>query len=118
MLQLIKLASCILALSATIHLASAAISSPVEQHASAPLSAPSPEDSSSVSQDCKGVEIMLDEQRQYFSREIGQLRREVAMLRQDLSTPGFKEVLAGIGYIFGLTGIGLYLKSRKNVQAK
>jgi hypothetical protein len=41
------------------------------------------------------------------------IQRELAALRADINQPGLKEVLAGIGYIFGLFGTGAFVASRR-----
>jgi len=80
---------------------------PSEQQSSAP--AVEPENSL----DCREVITLLRRQQSLVTRETGQLKRELAALRQDISKPGITEVVAGIGYIFGLAGVGLYVQSRK-----
>jgi hypothetical protein len=62
--------------------------------------------------DCRELATLIRQQKSLISREAGQLKREIAALRTDLSNPGMKEIFAGIGYIFGLAGIGLYFQSR------
>ncbi len=64
--------------------------------------------------DCRHLADTLQQQRSLISRETGQIKREIAALRDDLAKPGIQEVFAGIGYIFGLAGIGLYVHSRKD----
>lgn len=63
--------------------------------------------------DCRQLVDLLQQQKAMISRETGQLKREIAALRDDLTKPGLKEVFAGIGYIFGLFGVGLYIQSRR-----
>lgn len=63
---------------------------------------------------CEQALKMMQQERSQIMREIGQLRREIATLRQKISEPGLKEIFAGIGYIFGLAGVGLYVQCRKN----
>lgn len=64
--------------------------------------------------DCRQLSDLLQQQRSLISREIGQVKREIAALRDDLAKPGSREIFAGIGYIFGLAGVGLYVQSRKD----
>jgi nickel transport protein len=63
---------------------------------------------------CEQALKMIQQERSLIIREIGQVRREIAALRQEISEPGLKEVFAGIGYIFGLAGVGLYVQCRKS----
>lgn len=44
--------------------------------------------------------------------KIGPVLQELAHMRKERA-PGFREIMAGIGYILGIMGIALYLKSRK-----
>lgn len=63
--------------------------------------------------DCQHLAAMIRQQKSFISSETGQLKREIAALRDDVSKPGLKEIFAGMGYIFGLMGMGLYLHGRK-----
>ncbi len=76
-------------------------------------SAPQDGSTSGADMDCRQLAAMLQQQKVLITRETGQLKREIAALRDDLSKPGLKEIVAGIGYIVGLTGIALYLQSRR-----
>lgn len=71
------------------------------------------EDAAAAVVDCGRLAVMVQEQKSLLTRETGQLKREIAALRDDLSRPGIKEVFAGIGYIFGLAGVGLYAHNRR-----
>jgi hypothetical protein len=75
---------------------------------------PSAKSIDSVGADCRQLAELLQQQKGLISREIGQVKREIAALRDDISKPGIKEVFAGIGYILGLGGIGLYVHCRRN----
>ncbi|MCU0571486.1 MAG: chorismate mutase [Syntrophobacteraceae bacterium] len=63
--------------------------------------------------DCRELLRLLEQQRAQLARELGQIKREMGLLREELGKPGLKEVFAGIGYILGLAGIGLYVHSRR-----
>jgi hypothetical protein len=63
--------------------------------------------------DCQQLAAVLQQQKALISRETGQIKREIAALRDDLAKPGIKEIFAGIGYIFGLAGVGLYVHCRR-----
>ncbi|MCU0587053.1 MAG: hypothetical protein MUF52_02750 [Syntrophobacteraceae bacterium] len=63
--------------------------------------------------DCRELARLLEQQKGQLSRELGQIKRELGLLREDMARPGLKEIVAGIGYILGLAGVGLYIHSRK-----
>lgn len=63
--------------------------------------------------DCRELLRLLEQQRAQLARELGQIKREMGLLREELGKPGLKEVFAGIGYILGLAGTGLYVHSRR-----
>ncbi|MGQ9503911.1 MAG: hypothetical protein ACUVQR_03285 [Thermogutta sp.] len=52
-----------------------------------------------------------------ISQEITMLRTQIVQLREDLqrlrNTTGFRDILGGIGYILGLTGIAFYVLGKK-----
>ncbi len=56
---------------------------------------------------------MLKEQNKKSSREMRQIKRDIAALGQKMETPGIAEILGGIGYIFGLFGVAAYVSARK-----
>ncbi|GAB6906525.1 conserved hypothetical protein [Desulfosarcina cetonica] len=64
-------------------------------------------------EDAQTVTALLKEQNSKLSRELRRIQREIAALREDLGKPGFKDVLAGIGYIFGLFGVAAYVASKR-----
>ena len=64
--------------------------------------------------DCGELAGLIQQERTAVAREMGQIKREIAALRDDLSKPGLKEIFAGIGYILGLAGVGLYAHCRRN----
>jgi hypothetical protein len=74
--------------------------------------ASSRQENATAAVDCQELAAMIQQQKSLISRETGQLKREIAALRDDLSRPGIKEIFAGIGYILGLAGIGLYVHNR------
>jgi nickel transport protein len=123
-LQFTKRATWVLLLFLTIFPVSATISagtaeSPPGGQVSPPSQiASSSGDSQMALGNCERIGVMLEEQKQFLSGEIGRVRREMAMLRQELSTPGLRDIVAGIGYVFGLTGIALYFQSRKGGQRR
>ena len=46
--------------------------------------------------------------------ELDPLHNELLQLRKELSSPGFREIVGGIGYIFGLVGIILWSKGGRS----
>ncbi len=64
--------------------------------------------------DCRELARLLEQQKAQLSRELGQIKREMGLLREELGKPGLKEVFAGIGYILGLAGVGLFIHCRKS----
>jgi hypothetical protein len=64
--------------------------------------------------DCRELVGLLEQQKAQLSREFGQIRREIGLLREELGKPGLEEVFAGIGYILGLAGVGLFIHCRKS----
>ncbi len=67
--------------------------------------------------DCQTLELAIQQQNSLISREMGQIKREIALLRQDISKPGIRDIIAGFGYIFGVAGIWLYISGRKSGRA-
>lgn len=85
-----------------------------EQPALAPVMGGAPAGETAV--DCRQLAEQIQQQKNLLAKEIGQAKREIAALREDLNKPGIKEVFAGIGYIFGLAGVGLYVSSRRRAR--
>jgi hypothetical protein len=77
----------------------------------APEASSRPENSAAAV-DCRELATLIQQQKSIISKETGQLKREIAALREELSRPGIKEIFAGIGYILGLVGIWLYAHNR------
>jgi hypothetical protein len=76
---------------------------------------------SSPTGDCERLAKMLEQQKNQMTRDMGQMKREIAALRQDISEPGLAQIFAGIGYILGLAGVGFYMHARsvlKNSKTK
>ena len=47
------------------------------------------------------------------SRELRQIKRELAVMQQGADKPGFKDIVGGIGYILGIFGVAAYMAARK-----
>ncbi|MGB4097324.1 MAG: hypothetical protein WBJ85_06430, partial [Acetomicrobium sp.] len=58
-------------------------------------------------------EDLLSLMRTAVRSELDPLRNELLQLRKELSSPGFSEIVGGIGYIFGLVGVILWVKGEK-----
>lgn len=69
------------------------------------VSAPAP--------DCERLVQLFDRQREQMASDLGRVKREMAALREDLAKPGMRDIVAGIGYIFGIAGIVLFFQSRR-----
>lgn len=67
-----------------------------------PWTSPSPED---VDQIRKVVEETLDSRLKPISKALAEIEREKG--------PGLTEIIAGIGYIFGIMGVILYFRTKK-----
>ena len=78
------------------------------------LEQPSVRDDETLHEQYEKIIVQLQQQRSLFTREMAQIKREIAVLRESLSEPGLKEIFAGIGYILGLIGIAFYVQSRKS----
>jgi hypothetical protein len=63
------------------------------------------------------VIALLQEQDSKNSRELRQIKREIAALGQQLESPGIREIMGGIGYILGLFGVAAYVAARKQNTA-
>ncbi|MBW1974780.1 MAG: hypothetical protein JRI45_04320 [Deltaproteobacteria bacterium] len=61
---------------------------------------------------CARAVNLLEKQNKMLSRDLRQIKRELLLLKAELSRPGIKEVFAGIGYIFGIFGVAAYMKAR------
>lgn len=66
---------------------------------------------------CESVTALLTEQEKKLSRELRMIKRDIAALNQKLEEPGLQDLMAGIGYIFGLFGVAMFVASRKNNTA-
>ena len=62
---------------------------------------------------CQALAAQLEVQNRDLRGELRRIQRELAALRVDMDKPGLKEVMAGIGYIFGLFGVAAFAVSRR-----
>lgn len=63
---------------------------------------------------CSDLLEVLTRQQQETSRELRMIKRDLAALNQKLEKPGIKDIVAGVGFILGLFGIGALITSRRN----
>ncbi len=49
-----------------------------------------------------------------LERHLGPLRKELVRLRQAQERPHLRDILGGLGYIMGLVGLYLYMRSRRS----
>lgn len=69
--------------------------------------------STSCCEDCQQIISLLKQQKGLIFRQMGQVKREIAVLKESLSEAGVAEIFAGIGYILGVMGLAYYFSSRK-----
>ena len=67
--------------------------------------------------DCAMAVQLLKKQNHKLSRELGEIKREIAALRVSLDNPGPLKIFGGIGYILGLFGAGALVAARKKNAA-
>jgi len=89
-------------------------SAPSGQSPQKPGEAKTWSDNTCQSAQCEQIIAQLQQQKSLITRELAQIKREIALLRETLSEPGLQEVFAGIGYILGLVGIAFYVHCRKS----
>jgi len=68
----------------------------------------------SQAEKCDQIIALLQEQKSLLNRELAQVKRELAALRESMSQPGLLEVFAGIGYILGFAGIAFFVQGKKS----
>ena len=56
---------------------------------------------------------MLRKHDKKVTRELRQIKREIAALRQSQEEPGVREIMGGIGYILGLCGVAALAAGRR-----
>ncbi len=66
-----------------------------------------------VTDNCAEAVALLKTQNKKISEEFRKIKREIAVLRNELSKPGPQKVLGGIGYIMGFLGLIFYFQARK-----
>ncbi|MBT8340766.1 MAG: hypothetical protein HKP58_13415 [Desulfatitalea sp.] len=64
-------------------------------------------------QGCREAVALLKERNVQISGDLRRIQREIAALRADLDRPAAKDIVGGIGYIFGLFGVAAFVASRR-----
>lgn len=65
---------------------------------------------------CAELVIEFRKQNELMKRDIHQMKREIVMLRQQMEKPNIKDLIAGVGFIFGLFGVGYYVHARASIN--
>ena len=56
---------------------------------------------------------LLQEKNQQLHRQLRDARREIARLKAEGSAPGWKDVVTGLGAIFGFSGVVMMVNARR-----
>mgnify|MGYP001277066821 CR=1 FL=1 len=67
----------------------------------------------SPSDQCRALATVVEQQNQQLHRELRQIKRELALLNQNLEKPGVREIMAGVGSILGLFGVAALVAARR-----
>ena len=62
---------------------------------------------------CSALAAQLAAQNQQIRHELRLIKRDLAVLNQNLEKPGVAEIMAGVGYILGLFGIAAFVAARR-----
>lgn len=63
--------------------------------------------------DCPALASQVSEENRRLREEVRQVKRELALLNQNLEKPGAREIIAGIGFILGLFGVAALVSARR-----
>lgn len=63
--------------------------------------------------DCPALASQVSEENRRLREEVRQVKRELALLNQNLAKPGAREIIAGIGFILGLFGSAALVSARR-----
>ena len=63
--------------------------------------------------DCPALASQVREENRRLREEVRQVKRELALLNQNLEKPGAREIIAGIGFILGLFGVAALVSARR-----
>lgn len=64
--------------------------------------------------DCPSLAAQITEDNLRLREELRQVKRELALLNQNLEKPGMREIIAGIGSILGLFGASALVSARRH----
>lgn len=64
--------------------------------------------------DCPSLAAQITEDNLHLREELRQVKRELALLNQNLEKPGMREIIAGIGSILGLFGAAALVSARRH----
>lgn len=63
--------------------------------------------------DCPTLAAQVGEENRRLREELRQVKRELALLNQNLNKPGAREIVTGIGFILGLFGAAALVSARR-----
>ena len=63
--------------------------------------------------DCPALASQVSEENRRLREELRQVKRELALLNQNLEKPGAREIVTGIGFILGLFGAAALVSARR-----
>ena len=63
--------------------------------------------------DCPSLAAQVVEDNRRLREELRQVKRELALLNQNLDKPGMREIITGIGFILGLFGAAALVGARR-----
>lgn len=67
---------------------------------------------------CQALAAALEEHNRQLTKELRQIKRELAALNQNLERPGAREIIAGVGAILGLFGAAALVAARRQAPGK
>jgi hypothetical protein len=63
--------------------------------------------------DCQTLPAAIEADNRRLHLELRQVKRELALLNQNLEKPGVREIIAGIGFLFALFGVAALVSARR-----
>ncbi len=74
---------------------------------------PSADNTSQGQQEALRLLEAFQSQQRELSQELRAIKREIAALKTAMQEPDLKDIVGGIGYIFGVFGVAFYLHARR-----